>query len=127
MSVILSAASCIDWAARLCGLASAGALFELAESRNRPADQRIVSPVFIRRANPAQRSARARRAVRLEPRERRGSSCAQAVLEGVAFAFRDGFDALLASGARIDSIAVIGGGARSAYWGRILSAALRRR
>ncbi len=33
MSVILSAASCVDWAARLCGLTDAGALFELAERR----------------------------------------------------------------------------------------------
>jgi xylulokinase len=32
MSVILSAASRVDWAARLCGLANAGALFELAEA-----------------------------------------------------------------------------------------------
>ena len=54
------------------------------------------------------------------------AALAQAVLEGVAFAFRDGLDALLASGAGIESIAVIGGGARSAYWGRILSAVLGR-
>jgi xylulokinase len=47
-------------------------------------------------------------------------------LEGVAFAFRDGMDALLASGAKIESISVIGGGARSAYWGKILSSVLRR-
>ena len=50
----------------------------------------------------------------------------QAVLEGVAFAFRDGFDALLDSGATIDTITVIGGGARSAYWSKILSSALNR-
>ena len=54
------------------------------------------------------------------------AAIAQAVLEGVAFAFRDGMDALLATGAKIESIAVIGGGARSAYWGRILSSVLRR-
>jgi xylulokinase len=40
--------------------------------------------------------------------------------------FRSGLDALLASGAAIESISVIGGGARSAHWGRILSSVLRR-
>ena len=49
-----------------------------------------------------------------------------AVLEGVAFAFADGNDALVEAGTEIDEISVIGGGARSALWGRILAAALRR-
>jgi xylulokinase len=46
------------------------------------------------------------------------------VLEGVAFALADGVDALRDAGTRIDRLAVIGGGARSRYWGRILSAAM---
>jgi xylulokinase len=50
----------------------------------------------------------------------------QAVLEGVALAFRDGLDALTRGGAAIDAISVIGGGTRSAYWGRILASALAR-
>ena len=50
----------------------------------------------------------------------------QAVLEGVAFAFRDGMDALTDSGAHIDSITVIGGGAKSQYWGKILASVLHR-
>ena len=62
----------------------------------------------------------------LTPRDRCRRAIAQAVLEGVAFAFRDGMDALLASGAKIESISVIGGGARSQYWGKILSSVLRR-
>jgi xylulokinase len=51
---------------------------------------------------------------------------AQAVLEGVAFAFVDGQDALLHAGTPIGEVSVIGGGARSAYWGRILASALQR-
>ena len=50
----------------------------------------------------------------------------RAVLEGVAFALADGQDALRASGTRIERVAVIGGGARSRFWGRILAAALDR-
>jgi xylulokinase len=50
----------------------------------------------------------------------------QAVLEGVAFAFADGLDALIEAGATVGPITVIGGGARSAWWGRVLAAALKR-
>ncbi len=50
----------------------------------------------------------------------------QAVLEGVAFAFADGLDVLIEAGATIDKISVIGGGARSMWWGGVLAAALKR-
>ena len=50
----------------------------------------------------------------------------QAVLEGVAFGLAEGLDALIEGGAQIGQISVIGGGARSAWWGRILAAALNR-
>jgi len=51
---------------------------------------------------------------------------AQAVLEGVAFAFLDGQEALLDGGAQIDSITLVGGGSRSAAWAQILSDTLGR-
>ena len=49
---------------------------------------------------------------------------AQAVLEGVAFALADGLEALTDAGTRVEALRVIGGGARSSYWGRIIAAAL---
>ena len=48
----------------------------------------------------------------------------QAVLEGVALNFAEGQDGILQSGTQIKQIAVVGGGARSLYWGKILAAAL---
>jgi xylulokinase len=48
------------------------------------------------------------------------------VLEGVAFALADGQAALLAAGARLDTVLAIGGGARSRLWRRIVAAALDR-
>jgi xylulokinase len=48
----------------------------------------------------------------------------QAVLEGVAFSLRDCFDALQASGTRIEAADVIGGGSRSRVWVGIIAAAL---
>src|SRR4029077_19176191 len=48
----------------------------------------------------------------------------QAVLEGVALALADGHAALAADGARIERIALTGGGARSALWARLVAAAI---
>jgi xylulokinase len=48
----------------------------------------------------------------------------QAVLEGVAFSLRDCLDALIASGTRIETADVIGGGSRSRAWIAIIAAAL---
>lgn len=50
----------------------------------------------------------------------------RAALEGVAFALADGLDALEATGRSIDALSVIGGGARSRFWGRLIAAALQR-
>jgi len=44
MSVILSAAACVDWAARLCGVADATSLFALTEARGKPAASEIFLP-----------------------------------------------------------------------------------
>lgn len=125
MSVILSAASCLEWAARLCGLPDAGALLTLAESRNRPGAGEIFLPYLSGERTP-HNDPRAQGVLFGLTHESDAGAIAQAVLEGVAFACRDGLDALLASGQAIESIAVIGGGARSAYWGAILSSALGR-
>jgi xylulokinase len=125
MAVILSAASCVDWAARLCGLADAGALFAAAEARDKPSGSEIFLPYLSGERTP-HNDPNAQGVLFGLNHESDAPAIAQAVLEGVAFAFRDGMDALLASGAKIESIAVIGGGARSVYWGRILSSVLRR-
>ena len=51
---------------------------------------------------------------------------ARAVLQGVAFAFRDGQQALLEGGAQIDSVTLVGGGSRSAPWAQVLADTLGR-
>jgi xylulokinase len=125
MSVILSAASCIDWATKLCGVADAGTMFAMVEARNTPAKSEIFLPYLTGERTP-HNDPHAKGVLFGMTHETEAPALAQAVLEGVAFAFRDGMDALLNSGATLDSITVIGGGARSAYWGRILSAVLGR-
>lgn len=48
----------------------------------------------------------------------------QAVLEGVAFSFRDCLDALAASGTRVTEAGLIGGGSRSLAWAGVIAAVL---
>jgi xylulokinase len=45
----------------------------------------------------------------------------QAVLEGVAFAFRDGLDVLRAAGTVPGRMSIIGGGVRDRYWAQLLA------
>jgi xylulokinase len=48
----------------------------------------------------------------------------QAILEGVAFSLADGLDVLTGSSPRPRSLALIGGGARSAFWARLIASVL---
>jgi xylulokinase len=48
----------------------------------------------------------------------------QAVLEGVAFAFRDSLEALATAGTKLERVTAIGGGSRSRYWLKAIATAL---
>lgn len=48
----------------------------------------------------------------------------RAVLEGVSFGLKDSLEALKSTGAKIDSLAVIGGGSSSEYWLKLLATIL---
>jgi xylulokinase len=126
MSVILSAASCIDWAMRLCGMPDPASLLARVEARNAPAVSEIFLPYLSGERTP-HNDPDAKGVLFGLTHESDCAAIGQAVLEGVAFAFRDGLDALIDTGAEIENITVIGGGSRSAYWGRILASALGRR
>ena len=48
----------------------------------------------------------------------------RAVIEGVAFAFRDCFDALSSTGTKINQLVAVGGGAKSVYWVQAIATTL---
>lgn len=125
MSVILSAASCLDWMARNFGLDGAEGVLRAAQERDRATDSEIFLPYLSGERTP-HNDPNAQGVFFGLTQETSVGAMAQAVLEGVAFAFKDGMDALSDTGAQIDSITVIGGGARSIYWGKVLSSVLRR-
>jgi xylulokinase len=121
MSVHLSAAACIDWAAALTGSDGPAALFARAEAST--AGPELFLPYLSGERTP-HNDPHVRGAFLGLGHETDGGTIARAVLEGVAFALADGLDALRAAGTRVDLLSVIGGGARSAYWGRIIAAVL---
>jgi len=123
MAVILSAASALGWAARVLGAADEAAL--LAEVDAPYAGRVVFLPYLAGERTPHDDPAAAGVWFGMDAGTTR-ADLARAVLEGVAFALADGLDSLEARGGRIGRLSVIGGGARSALWGRILATALDR-
>lgn len=119
MSVHLSAAASLSWWAAISGQSEAALLNELGAGAEQPSPA-LFTPYLSGERTPHN-----------DPQLRGGFSglghetdrraMTQAVLEGVAFAFRDGKDALEAGTAPIGDAMAIGGGARSALWLSILA------
>lgn len=119
MSVHLSAAASLSWWASVSGQSEAELLGEIGPAPERP------SPVLFTPYLSGERTPHN------DPQLRAGflglghdtnrKAMTQAVLEGVAFAFRDGKEALEAGASPIGDAMVIGGGARSDAWLSILA------
>jgi xylulokinase len=124
MSVMLSAASCLDWAARLSGAGSVAALIDRAFTLD--ATQRDRAPLFLPylggertpHNNPA-----AQGLLFGLTHEHDGAHVAWAVLEGVGFGLRDGLNSLNLA-APPDLLELVGGGARSPLWAQLLASTL---
>jgi xylulokinase len=122
MSVILSAASCLSWVAALTGASSEAALLEEVAAVDR--DPGVLFLPYLSGERTPHNDPQARGVFFGLTHATTRADLGRAVLEGVAFAFVDGQDALRAAGTEIREVSVIGGGARSALWGRILASAL---
>ncbi|MFN3945833.1 MAG: xylulokinase [Allosphingosinicella sp.] len=124
MSVMLSAAACLDWATGLLGFADVPELLAAAERA-----EDASAPIFLPYLN-------GERTPHADPyatgvffgltagtgRE----AAARAVLDGVAMGLRDGVDVIAGTGSDIRSFTMVGGGSRSQFWGRLIAAALDR-
>lgn len=125
MSVMLSAASCIDWAMGITGIESAKNFIALAEKDSQIACDVNFLPYLSGERTPHNDPHASGLLYGLN-HDSNAADIAQSVLEGVAFGMADGFRELVSAGVSVDSISVIGGGSQSSYWGRILAAALNR-
>lgn len=125
MSVILSAGGALAWAASATGAPDESTLVaEAAPAEARLERVPLFLPYLAGERTPHNDSHAKGVFFGLDLATARGD-LGWAVLEGVAFALADGHEALMEAGTALDDISVIGGGARSTLWGRILAAALR--
>ncbi|MGB9097683.1 xylulokinase [Erwinia sp.] len=120
MSVMLSAASCLDWACKLTHVADVPTLLKLAEQAS-PADAPVWFLPYLSGERTPHNNPEAKGAFWGLTHQHGTEHLARAVLEGVGFALADGMDALHASGLQPRSITLIGGGARSAWWRQMLA------
>lgn len=123
MSVHLSAASCLDWAAAACGVADVPQLLALAEQAGPAAGDELFLPYLSGERTP-HNDPHIRAAWLRMGNETNTARLAAAVLEGVAFAHADGMDALREAGSGLSELSVIGGGSRSRHWGQIFASVL---
>ncbi|WLI78099.1 xylulokinase [Kosakonia sp. H02] len=120
MSVMLSAASCLDWAAKLTGLGSVQALISAAQQADDNAGDVWFLPYLSGERTPHNNPQAKGVFFGLTHQHGQGE-LARAVLEGVGYALADGMDVVHACGVTPQSITLIGGGARSAWWRQMLA------
>jgi xylulokinase len=125
MSVMLSAASALDWVAQLTGESDLQRLVAAAQARGLRRTTPYFLPYLSGERTP-HNDAHARGVFFGLDSQTVPADLALAVLEGVALAFADGVDVLLENGGGVSEISVTGGGARFGYWGQLLAAALNR-
>ncbi|WP_028534627.1 xylulokinase [Paludibacterium yongneupense] len=123
MSVMLSAAACLDFSAQLTGYHDVPALLADAEALDA---QGLVAgaPLFLPYLS-------GERTPHNDPHAQgvffglhaatTRADLARSTLEGVGFGLCDGIDAVEAAGFIADDITLIGGGSRSAYWAQMLA------
>ncbi|GLK86751.1 xylulokinase [Ancylobacter defluvii] len=119
MGVILSAASALGWWAQTEGISPGDLLRPLGDAPVAPS-RAIFLPYLSGERTPHNDTAIRGAFVGLDHETTR-EALTQAVLEGVAFAFRDCLDALNAAGTTLATADVIGGGSRSRYWTAVIA------
>ena len=126
MSVILSAASCLTWVTQLTGFDSEKSLLDEVAKLDFKQPSSVIFLPYLSGERTPHNNPNAQGVFFGMDHNTTPAVLGRAVLEGVAFAFADGQQVLLDAGTIIDQVSVIGGGARSALWGKILASVLNR-
>jgi xylulokinase len=125
MSVMLSAASALQWVSDLLGAANAGEVAQRAAALS--AQGREAAPLFLPYLSGERtphNDARVRGSFHGLDFDTDAARLGYAVMEGVSFGLRDGLDALKAAGSSVARLSLVGGGARSGFWAQMLASAL---
>ena len=124
MGVILSASSCLSWLSSILKQNEGELISSLESSPLKPGEVMFLPYLSGERTPHNNPNAQG---VFFGLRHEHGTKeLTQAVLEGVAFAFRDCQQVLLDAGAEIDEVSLIGGGSKSHLWAQILASVLER-
>jgi xylulokinase len=125
MSVMLSAASCLQWARQALGAASESELEAKAAALDFAA--RASAPIFLPYLSGERtphNDAVMRGSFHGISHNTDQAALAYAVIEGVTFGLTDGLGALKKAGSQVSRLALVGGGARSAFWAQQLASSL---
>lgn len=122
MGVILSATDSLNWLSEIAGKSAAELTEELGDDLRAPGGVTFL-PYLSGERTPHNDAAIRGAFTGLEHESGR-PALTQAVLEGVAFAFRDSQEALKTAGTTLGRVTAIGGGSRSRYWLKAIATAL---
>ena len=123
MGVILSATDSLNWLSEVSGKKAGELTAELGEALKAPSGVSFL-PYLSGERTPYNDSA-IRGSFTGLAHESSRAVLTQAVLEGVAFAFRDSLEALKTAGTTLTRVTAIGGGSRSRYWLKAIATALQ--
>jgi xylulokinase len=125
MSVMLSAASALQWITGVLGAGHAGEVAEKAAALSLA--ERAAAPLFLPYLS-GERTPHNDAAVRGSFHQLNFDTDAArlgyAVMEGVSFGLKDGLAALNAAGSTVTRLSLVGGGARSPFWAQQLASVL---
>ncbi|RWM12814.1 MAG: xylulokinase [Mesorhizobium sp.] len=122
MGVILSATDSLNWLSEISGKGPGELTAELGDTLKAPTGVSFL-PYLSGERTPHNDSA-IRGSFTGLAHETSRTVLTQAVLEGVAFAFRDSLEALAKAGTTLTRVTAIGGGSRSRYWLKAIATAL---
>lgn len=125
MSVMLSAASCLQWAKEALGAASEAELE--AKAAGLTFAERAAAPLFLPYLSGERtphNDAVMRGSFHNISHSATQAAMAYSVIEGVTFGLTDGLNALKKAGSQVNRLSLVGGGARSAMWAQQLASSL---
>jgi len=123
MGVILAATDSLNWLAKVLDKTPSELTSALENTEATPTDV-LFLPYLCGERTPHNDAAARGMFVGLS-HDTDTATMTKAVLQGVAFAFRDCQNALATAGTTLDSAYAIGGGSKSAYWLQLISSALK--
>lgn len=121
MSVMLSAASCLQWFCRIVGTTE---IELLAEIEQLSVQEKFNAPIFLPYLSGERtphNDPQAKGMFHSMTHSTNRALLGYAVLEGVSFGIADGLRVLQESGTRVEQCSLVGGGARSSFWAQLLA------